>query len=190
MQRPSMRRNESLQDLSAVAKHFPAYLERRVATESFRHEAFQYALWLPLAGVAKYFGFHRTAYTFLTWFILGELLLIYMHQKVVKFVRWWMVLSFVAGAAALFHGRLNLSENAYWQFLVWYVIAGIVGFAVVLPFVPRRFLQGAPGVLFELGLIRRGFAGSTGSTGGAAGAGAGDGDGDGAGGGGGDKKRE
>lgn len=82
-----MKRSDSLREFRAVAEHIPTYLEGRVAQESFVHEAVQYALWLPFAALARYAGWNGVAYLFLTWFILGELLLVYLHQKVVK-LRW------------------------------------------------------------------------------------------------------
>ena len=51
----------------------------------------QYALWLPFAAGARYCGWNWVAHLFLTWFILGELMLVYLHQKIVK-LRWWQVL--------------------------------------------------------------------------------------------------
>ena len=67
-----MKRNDSFRDVTAVAKHFPSYLEKRVAEESFVHEAVQYAMWLPLAAGAKHIGWNSVAYLFLTWFILAR----------------------------------------------------------------------------------------------------------------------
>ena len=52
------------------------------------HEAVQYAMWLPLAAGAKHIGWNSVAYLFLTWFILGELALIYMKLKL-RFIKWY-----------------------------------------------------------------------------------------------------
>lgn len=147
-----MKRTDSLRELNAVVQHIPTYLEGRVAQESFIHEAVQYALWLPFAAAARYAGWNGVAYLFLTWFILGELMLVYLHQKIVK-LRWWQVLALVAAAAAYFSAELTLDANSYWRFLVWYVIVGILGLALCLPLVPRRFLAGAPEFLFAFGLV-------------------------------------
>ena len=38
-------------------------------------------------------------------------------------------------------------------FTVWYVIVGILGLALCLPMVPRRFLAGAPEFLLDFGLV-------------------------------------
>ena len=38
-------------------------------------------------------------------------------------------------------------------FSVWYVIVGILGLALCLPMVPRRFLAGAPEFLLDFGLV-------------------------------------
>ena len=85
-----MKRTDSLRDVSAIASHFPTYLEQRVATESLAQEALQYAAWLPLALGARYLGWNGVAYLFLTWFILGEALNVY-----------------VEGSMLLIHSRLG-----------------------------------------------------------------------------------
>lgn len=153
-----MKRTGSLRDVNAVVNHIPAYLEGRVAQESFLHEAVQYALWLPLAAAARYLGWNGVAYLFLTWCILGELMLVYLHQKIVK-LHWGQVLALVGAAAAYFSSELMLDANSYWRFLVWYVIVGILGLAVCLPFVPTRLLVGAPEFLYAFGLVERKAAG-------------------------------
>ena len=76
----AMKRVDSLRDVSAIASHFPTYLEQRVKTESWAQEALQYAAWLPLALGARALGWNTVAYLFLTWFILGEALNVYVRQ--------------------------------------------------------------------------------------------------------------
>ena len=158
-----MKRAESFRDVNAVVQHIPTYLEGRVAQESFIHEAVQYALWLPFAAAARYAGWNGTAYLFFTWFILGELMLVYLHQKIVK-LRWWQVLAFVGAAAAYFSAELALDANSYWKFLVWYVIVGITALALCLPMVPRRFLAGVPEFLLEFALVGAGGKNTTTTT--------------------------
>lgn len=136
-----MKRTDSLRDVSAVVHHFPTYLEKRVATESFLAEALNYAAWLPLAAGARYLGWHSLAYLFLTWFILGEMLNVYVRQSFVRF-RWWQVLAGVLAAHAYFGAELTLDRNSYWRFLVYYIIGGILFLAATLPLVPKRFLRG------------------------------------------------
>ena len=146
-----MKRNDSLRDMATIASHFPTYLEQRVATESFVTEALQYAMWLPLAAGAHYAGFQSLAYLFLTWFILGEALNVYVRQKFIT-LRWWQVLLPVVGAYVYFgiyNGDLNEESNVYWRFLVLYVIGGISFMAILLPLLPRKFLKGAPTFLFN-----------------------------------------
>jgi hypothetical protein len=138
-----MKRTDSLRDVTAIASHFPKYLEKRVATESFANEALQYAAWLPLAAGARYLGWNGVAYLFLTWFILGEMLNVYVRQPYVK-LRWWQVLLGVVLVHAYFGAELTLETNSYWRFLVLYVIGGILFMAAILPLLPRRFLRGAP----------------------------------------------
>ena len=152
-----MKRNDSFRDVTAVAKHFPSYLEKRVAEESFVHEAVQYAMWLPLAAGAKHIGWNGVAYLFLTWFILGELALIYMKliPKKLRVLKWYHVLLGAAVAGVHWSAELALDENSYWRYLTLYVIGGIGVMAVALPFVPRKFTRGAPEFLFQLGFLRK-----------------------------------
>ena len=82
--RGAMKRTDSLRDVTAIASHFPTYLEQRVATESWAQEALQYAAWLPLALGARSLGWNGVAYLFLTWFILGEALNVYVRQTYVR----------------------------------------------------------------------------------------------------------
>ena len=147
-----MKRNDSFRDVTAVAKHFPSYLEKRVAEESFVHEAVQYAMWLPLAAGAKHIGWNSVAYLFLTWFILGELALIYMKLKL-RFIKWYHVIALTIAAGVHWSAELALDENSYWRYLTLYVIGGIGVMEVVLPFVPRKFTRGAPDFLFQLGFL-------------------------------------
>jgi hypothetical protein len=150
-----MKRNDSFRDAAAVASHFPKYLEKRVAEESFVHEAVQYAMWLPLAAGAKHIGWNGVAYLFLTWFILGELALIYMKliPKKLRVLKWYHVLLGAAVAGVHWSAELALDENSYWRYLTLYVIGGIGVMAVALPFVPRKFTRGAPEFLVQLGFI-------------------------------------
>lgn len=151
-----MKRSDSLRDVSAVVSHFPAYLERRVATESFLGEALNYAAWLPLAALARYAGWNGCAYLFLTWFILGEMLNVYVRQSALK-LRWWQVLAGVVAAHAYFASELTLEANSYWRFLTNYVIGGILVTAAALPLVPGRLLADAPEFFFGFyGFLRRG----------------------------------
>ena len=149
-----MKRNDSFRDAAAVASHFPKYLEKRVAEESFVHEAVQYAMWLPLAAGAKHIGWNGVAYLFLTWFILGELALIYMKLKL-RFIKWYHVIALTIAAGVHWSAELALDENSYWRYLTLYVIGGIGVMAVALPFVPRKFTRGAPEFLFQLGFLRK-----------------------------------
>ena len=151
----AMKRNDSFRDAAAVASHFPKYLEKRVAEESFVHEAVQYAMWLPLAAGAKHIGWNGVAYLFLTWFILGELALIYMKliPKKLRVLKWYHVLLGAAVAGVHWSAELALDENSYWRYLTLYVIGGIGVMAVALPFVPRKFTRGAPDFLFQLGFV-------------------------------------
>ena len=59
----------------------PSLLARRA--RSFAHEATQYALWIPFAR-ARARGMRTLSYLFCTWFVLGELMLVYAraHRKV------------------------------------------------------------------------------------------------------------
>lgn len=149
-----MKRSDSLKDVHAVLAHIPTYVRWRTENESFLHEALQYALWVPIAIGARYAGWNWLSYLSLTWFILGELLLVYMHQKMVT-LRWWQVLAVVVGAAVYFSAELTLSVNSFWRFFVVYIIVGIVGFAVCLPLVPVRLLEGAPDFLYAFGFLSR-----------------------------------
>ena len=146
-ERAKMKRTDSLRDVSAIASHFPTYLEQRVATESWAQEALQYAAWLPLALGARYLGWNGVAYLFLTWFILGEALNVYVRQTYVR-LRWWQVLLGVVLVHVYFGAELTLEANSYWRFLVTYVIGGIVFMATALPLMPRKFLRAAPEFLF------------------------------------------
>lgn len=143
-----MKRTDSLRDLSTIASHFPGYLTQRVATESFVTEALQYAAWLPLAAAARYLGWNRIAYLFLTWFILGSLLNVYVRQNWVT-LRWWQVLLPVVVTYVKFGTDLSYEKYEYWRFLVLYVIGGISCLAVALPLMPKKFLKGAPSFLFN-----------------------------------------
>ena len=145
--RSAMKRVDSLRDVSAIASHFPTYLEQRVKTESWAQEALQYAAWLPLALGARALGWNTVAYLFLTWFILGEALNVYVRQTYVR-LRWWQVLLGVVLVHVYFGAELTLEANSYWRFLVTYVIGGIVFMATALPLLPRRFLRAAPEFLF------------------------------------------
>ena len=149
-----LKRSDSLKDVQAVLAHIPTYVRWRTERESFIHEAVQYALWVPFAVGARYAGWNWLSYLFLTWSILGELLLVYMHQKVVT-LRWWQVLAVVVGAGVYFSAELTLPANSFWRFFVIYVIVGIVAFAVCLPLVPVRLLEGAPDFLYTFGFLSR-----------------------------------
>ena len=143
----AMKRVDSLRDVSAIASHFPTYLEQRVKTESWAQEALQYAAWLPLALGARALGWNTVAYLFLTWFILGEALNVYVRQTYVR-LRWWQVLLGVVLVHVYFGAELTLETNSYWRFLVSYVIGGIVFLAAATPLLPRAFLRAAPEFLF------------------------------------------
>ena len=145
--RGAMKRVDSLRDVSAIASHFPTYLEQRVKTESWAQEALQYAAWLPLALGARALGWNTVAYLFLTWFILGEALNVYVRQTYVR-LRWWQVLLGVVLVHVYFGAELTLEANSYWRFLVSYVIGGIVFLAAATPLLPRAFLRAAPEFLF------------------------------------------
>jgi hypothetical protein len=84
---------------------------------------------------------------FLTWFILGEALNVYVRQTYVR-LRWWQVLLGVVLVHVYFGAELTLEANSYWRFLVSYVIGGIVFLAAATPLLPRAFLRAAPEFLF------------------------------------------
>ena len=134
---------DSLRDVSAIASHFPTYLEQRVKTESWAQEALQYAAWLPLALGARALGWNTVAYLFLTWFILGEALNVYVEQTYVRLQ--WQVLLGVVLVHVYFGAELTLEANSYWKFLVSYVIERDRVLAAAAALLPRAFLRAAPG---------------------------------------------
>ena len=82
-----MRRTSSLEDVRAFVSHFPDHLSWRAERESFAHEATQYALWIPFAALARACGMRTLSYLFCTWFVLGELMLVYTHEAHRKVLR-------------------------------------------------------------------------------------------------------
>lgn len=152
--RAHMRRNSSLQDVRAFVAHFPAHLSWRAERESFRHEALQYALWIPFAVVAKYFGFRTISYLFATWFTLGEAMLVYTHarhRKVLRALRWWHILLVIGCAVGVAGAPL---VGTFGRFVMDYVFWGVVAMACVFPMVPKTFRADVPDMIYSLGFLR------------------------------------
>ena len=69
-----MRRTSSLANIKQMANHFPKHVREQAAKQDFKHEAVQYALWIPFGLVCLHFEYEKMANLFFTWFILGELM--------------------------------------------------------------------------------------------------------------------
>lgn len=152
--RAHVRRNSSLHDVRAFVAHFPAHLSWRAERESFRHEALQYALWIPFAVVAKYFGFRTISYFFATWFTLGEAMLVYTHarhRKVLRALRWWHILLVIGCAVGVAGAPL---VGTFGRFVMDYVFWGVVAMACVFPMVPKTFRADVPDMIYSLGFLR------------------------------------
>lgn len=152
-----VRRNSSLQDLSAFVRHFPQHLSWRAQRESFAHEAAQYALWVPFAAGAHYFGMRTLSYLFATWFVLGEAMLVYMHanaksKSVVGLLRWWHILVVMACAALVVGVPL---VGTFKRFVAEYVFFGVIAMACVFPLVPKRLTRDVPDMIYTLGFLTR-----------------------------------
>jgi len=140
-----MRRSSSLANIKQMAHHFPKHVRERTATQNFKHEAVQYALWIPFGVVCSHFECEKMANLFFTWCILGELMLIFMHVETRTFshvLKWYNVLLFVVPVAMYFIKELMIPENSFYMFFVEYVIFGTLAFAIVIPFIPRHLLRG------------------------------------------------
>ena len=66
-----MRRTSSLANIKQMANHFPKHVREQAAKQDFKHEAVQYALWIPFGLVCLHFEYEKMANLFFTWFILG-----------------------------------------------------------------------------------------------------------------------
>jgi len=149
-----MRRTSSLEDVRAFVSHFPTHLSWRAARESFAHEATQYALWVPCAWLARACGCRTMSYLFMTWFVLGELMLVYTHEahrRVVRAVRWWHVSAAIACAAAARGGPPT--RETFGRFFVDYVFWGVLAMACVFPLVPKSFRRDVPDMIYSLGFL-------------------------------------
>lgn len=154
-----VRRNSSLQDVRAFVAHFPAHLSWRAERESFRHEAAQYALWIPFAVVADRLGWRTISYLFATWFVLGEAMLVYTHarargMKVLTALRWWHIVGAIAIAVVARGGPLGY--GTFGRFVVDYVFWGVIAMACVFPMVPKTFRRDVPDMIVGLGFFGRG----------------------------------
>ena len=152
-----VRRNSSLQDLSAFVRHFPQHLSWRAQRESFAHEAAQYALWVPFAAGAHYAGMRTLSYLFATWFVLGEAMLVYMHanaksKSIVGLLRWWHILVVMACAALVVGVPL---VGTFKRFVAEYVFFGVIAMACVFPLVPKRLTRDVPDMIYTLGFLTR-----------------------------------
>lgn len=144
-----------MQDVKAFVKHFPEHLSWRAKRESFRHEAFQYALWVPFALLSKQFGFLTLSYLFATWFVLGEAMLLYMHaskSKILRALRWWHVVGAIA-LGALFAG-VPL-RHTFGRFVLEYVFFGALVMACVFPLIPKDFRRDVPDMIYALGFLKK-----------------------------------
>ena len=139
-----MRRTSSLANIKQMAHHFPKHVREQAAKQDFKHEAVQYALWIPFGLVCLHFEYEKMANLFFTWFILGELMLIFMHvdRTFSSVLKWYNVLLFVVPVAIYFIKELMIPENSFYMFFVEYVIFGTLAFAIVIPFIPRHLLRG------------------------------------------------
>jgi len=157
-----VRRSSSLADVRAFVAHFPAHLSWRAERESFRHEAAQYALWIPCAVVAHALGWRTLSYLFATWFVLGEAMLLYTHgrargAKVLTALRWWHIVGAIAIAVVARGGPLGY--GTFGRFVVDYVFWGVLAMACVFPMVPKTFRRDVPDMIVGLGFFGRGFTG-------------------------------
>ena len=84
---------------------------------------------------------------FLTWFILGEALNVYVRQTYVR-LRWWQVLLGVVLVHVYFGAELTLETNSYWRFLVSHAHRLGIVFLAAARRAPRAFLRAAPEFLF------------------------------------------
>jgi len=123
-----------------MAEHFPKHMKQKAKEQDFRHEAIQYALWIPFALTCKYFNYINLANLFMTWFILGELMLVFMHYRF--YLKWYNVLLLVVPVALYFVRDLMLTKNRFYMFFVEYVVFGTIAFAVVIPFLPQWVIDG------------------------------------------------
>lgn len=149
-----MRRTSSLEDVRAFVSHFPDHLSWRAERESFAHEATQYALWMPCALLARACGFRTMSYLFGTWFVLGELMLVYTHEahrRVLRALRWWHVSAGIACAAAARGGPPT--RETFGRFFVDYVFWGVLAMACVFPLVPKSFRRDVPDMIYSLGFL-------------------------------------
>ena len=151
-----MRRTSSLEDVRAFVSHFPDHLSWRAERESFAHEATQYALWIPFAALARACGMRTLSYLFCTWFVLGELMLVYTHEahrKVLRALRWWHVSAAIACTAAAAGGPPT--RETFGRFFVDYVFWGAIAMACVFPLVPKSFRRDVPDMVYSLGFLPR-----------------------------------
>jgi hypothetical protein len=150
-----MRRNSSLQDVRAFVKHFPEHLSWRAQRESFAHEAMQYALWIPFAIGAYAMHLRTLSYLFATWFVLGEMMLVYTHEahrKVLRGLRWWHI-AIGIGAGVLYRGAPLV--GTFGRFVVDYVFWGVIAMACAFPLVPKTFRADVPDLVYMLGFLRK-----------------------------------
>ena len=139
-----VRRSSSLANIKQMANHFPKHVREQAAKQDFKREAMQYALWIPFGLLCLHFEYEKMANLFFTWFILGELMLIFMHvdRKFSNALKWYNVLLFVVPVAVYFIKELMIPENSFYMFFVEYVIFGTLAFAIVIPFIPKHLLRG------------------------------------------------
>merc|ERR1711959_877461 len=138
-----VRRSSSLANIKQMANHFPKHVREQAAKQDFKREAMQYALWIPFGLLCLHFKYEKMANLFFTWFILGELMLIFMHvdRKFSNALKWYNVLLFVVPVAVYFIKELMIPENSFYMFFVEYVIFGTLAFAIVIPFIPKHLLR-------------------------------------------------
>ena len=93
--------------------HFPKHVREQAAKQDFKREAMQYALWIPFGLVCLHFEYEKMANLFFTWFILGELMLIFIRgKKIFRALKWYNVLLFVVAVAVYFIKECMIPENS------------------------------------------------------------------------------